>query len=148
MSFNGYKIYKEDNYLQREAASISRNLGGFGHWFMGNPGGKANIAARAAAANPRRPTPAIPASPPDLVSMFTSLSGTRETARSPVPAAGIGGGGGRGDDPEGEEFTAEYGVPEWVEEIGDRTEALEVERARPSVGWGLIGRPGLSEEVA
>ena len=32
-------------------------------------GGEANIAARAAAAKPLRPTPAIPALPPDLVSI-------------------------------------------------------------------------------
>ena len=34
------------------------------------------MAARTAAANPRRPTPAIPASPPVLVSIPSSVSGT------------------------------------------------------------------------
>jgi len=37
--------------------------------------GVANIAARAAASKPLRPTPAIPASPPHFVSMLSSLWG-------------------------------------------------------------------------
>ena len=36
--------------------------------FMRDVGEDANIAARATAAKPLRPTPAIPAAPPDLVS--------------------------------------------------------------------------------
>lgn len=46
------------------------------------------MAARATAAKPLRPTPAIPASPPHFVSMLRSLSGTGER---------VAGGGGADD---------------------------------------------------
>ena len=48
-----------------------------------------NMAARAAAANPRRPTPAIPAAPPDFVS-----GSTRGDNNGGVPSGGVAGGGG------------------------------------------------------
>ncbi|OJA18249.1 hypothetical protein AZE42_05180 [Rhizopogon vesiculosus] len=50
------------------------------------------MAAHAAAAKPLRPTPAIPASPPDFVSMLRSLFGTD------APVAGADDGKGISDD--------------------------------------------------
>lgn len=70
-------------HLHLETASISKNCGAFGrlpYCGCGPPGlpfGATNIAARAAAANPRRPTPAIPAAPPVFVSMPLSAGGTK-----------------------------------------------------------------------
>lgn len=64
-----------------------------GSGLIGGMGPIVNIAARAAAANPRRPTPAMPAAPPDFVSGSRAIGGE---ANGGVPTGGVAGEGGGG----------------------------------------------------
>jgi hypothetical protein len=108
------------------------------------------MAARTAAAKPRRPTPAIPASPPVLVSIPSSLSGTDEAALSPGLTASMEGGGANGDSPGGAEaegLIPGYDGPELMWGIGGRAEAPDAERPRLSTDQALVGGIGLNGEV-
>ena len=96
-----------------------------------------NIAARTAAANPRRPTPAMPASPPVLVSIPTSVSGTKEMTLPPGRTAGA---NGEGPEREADDFIPWYGGGCGA---GPRPEGVDQERSWPS-GW-LIDKAGVRD---
>ena len=108
------KINQKNSPL--EAVSISRNLGEVtGRLLAGGAVRETYMAARTAAANPRRPTPAIPASPPVLVSIPSSVSGT---TLSPI----------RTGPREADDLTPLEGG------IGSRREGMDQDRSWPSDG--------------